>query len=35
MSTEAAITEEPEFDPIDAIIAAHDGDPRAAVADLV
>lgn len=36
MSGEAAtIIEEPEIDPIDAIIAAHGGDARAAVADLV
>lgn len=36
MSAEAAVvTEEPELDPIEAILAAHNGDARAAVADLV
>ncbi|MQB45951.1 dehydrogenase [Rhizobium sp. ICMP 5592] len=36
MSAEAAtVTEEPEFDPIEAIIAAHGGDASAAIADLV
>ncbi|NKL24036.1 dehydrogenase [Rhizobium leguminosarum] len=36
MSTKAAvIIEEPEIDPIDAIIAAHNGDARAAVTDLM
>jgi hypothetical protein len=36
MSPEAAVvTEEPELDPIEAILAAHSGDARAAVADLV
>ncbi|TRB14302.1 dehydrogenase [Rhizobium rhizogenes] len=36
MSAEAAvIPEEPEFDPIEAILAAHSGDARAAIEDLV
>ncbi|CAN7433418.1 dehydrogenase [Rhizobium rhizogenes] len=35
MSAEQEILEEPEFDPIEEIIAAHHGDARAAVADLV
>jgi hypothetical protein len=35
MNAQAATPEEPEFDPIEAIIAAHGGDARAAVADLV
>lgn len=35
MNTEASRVEEPEFDPIEAILAAHDGDARAAIRDLV
>ena len=36
MSAEAAVvTEKPELDPIEAILTAHNGDARAAVADLV
>ncbi|MBM7046516.1 MULTISPECIES: dehydrogenase [Rhizobium] len=36
MSAEAAaMAQEPEFDPIEAILAAHSGDARAAIEDLV
>lgn len=35
VNAESAVPEELEPDPIEAIIAAHDGDARAAVADLV
>jgi hypothetical protein len=35
MNAEAAVLEELEFDPVEAIIAAHDGDARAAIGDLV
>jgi hypothetical protein len=35
MSAELAPTDEPKFDPIDAILEAHGGDARAAIADLI
>jgi len=36
MSAEAAVVaKESEFDPIEAILATHDGDARAAISDLV
>ena len=31
----AAVAPEPEFDPIEAILDAHEGNPRAAIGDLV